>query len=131
MKAAELGGDESPIPDGAFAIQPGGATKDLLEQLDACGPFGVGNAQPRFVIPDARIEHAAIVGSDHVRCRVVGVDGKRLKAIAFRAFDNPLGETLLQTRGLPLHLAGKLKRDNWMGADAVQFIIEDAALKTG
>ena len=46
---------------------------------------------------------------------------------AFRALDGALGPALLRTGGLPLHLAGKLRRDAWAGGQAVQFIIEDAA----
>jgi single-stranded-DNA-specific exonuclease len=109
------------------AITPGAANAELLRQVETCGPFGAGNAQPRFAVAEARIEYADVVGADHVRCRVTGLDGKRLKAIAFRAFDSPLGRALLEAKGYPLHLAGKLKWDNWAGAEAVQFIIDDAA----
>ena len=110
-------------------LQPGAATAALLERLDRCGPFGVGNAQPRFAIAEAVIERADVVGQDHVRCRIRGADGRRLKGIAFRALQSPLGEALLQSGGLALHIAGKLKRDSWSGDDAVQFIIEDAAAR--
>ncbi len=109
------------------ALQPGGATSDILQQIERCGPFGVGNPQPRFVLPSVRVGHASVVGADHVRCNLTGADGKRIKGIAFRALDNPLGQLLLNSGGLPLHVAGKLKLDSWAGRDAVQIIIEDAA----
>ena len=109
------------------ALQPGGATADILLEIERCGPFGVGNPQPRFVLPSVRVGHASVVGADHVRCNLTGVDGKRIKGIAFRALDNPLGQLLLNSGGLPLHVAGKLKLDSWAGRDAVQIIIEDAA----
>jgi single-stranded-DNA-specific exonuclease len=109
------------------AVQPGGATADLLREIERCGPFGVGNPQPRFVLPSVQVSHASVVGADHVRCNLVGVDGKRIKGIAFRALDNPLGALLLKSGGLPLHVAGKLQLDTWTGRDAVQIIIEDAA----
>ena len=109
------------------SLQVGAASADLLRQVEVCGPFGVGNAQPRFAIPAVRLERNDVVGGEHVRCRLVGQDGKRLKGIAFRAFDSPLGETLMETSGLPLHLGGKLKWDSWSGPEAVQFVIEDAA----
>ncbi len=108
-------------------IQPGGATAELLREIERCGPFGVGNPQPRFVLPSVQVANAGVVGADHVRCNLVGIDGKRIKGIAFRALDNPLGQMLLKTGGLPLHVAGKLKLDSWSGRDAVQIIIEDAA----
>jgi single-stranded-DNA-specific exonuclease len=109
------------------SLQVGAATGELLRQVEVCGPFGVGNAQPRFAVPAVRLERSDVVGGEHVRCRLVGQDGKRLKGIAFRAFDSALGEALMETSGLPLHLGGKLKWDSWSGPEAVQFVIEDAA----
>jgi single-stranded-DNA-specific exonuclease len=109
------------------ALQAGGVTPELLRQIEACGPFGAGNPQPRFALTGVRLQHKAVVGGNHLRCALAGADGRRLKAIAFRAFDSPLGDALSQAGGLPLHVAGKIKWDAWRGPDAVQFIIEDAA----
>ena len=108
-------------------LQPGGATAELMHQLQACGPFGAGNAEPRFAVSAVRIAKASVVGDGHVRCFVQGADGARLKAIAFRALDGPLGQALLQAGSLPLHLAGKLRLDSWVGPNAVQLLIDDAA----
>ena len=72
-----------------------------------------------------------VVGENHVRCQLAGSDGSRLKGIAFRALDGPLGPALLKAGGLPLHIAGKLRADSWSGPDAVQFIVEDAARVAG
>jgi single-stranded-DNA-specific exonuclease len=109
------------------ALQPGGARSDLVDALEQVGPYGAGNPEPRFAIPEARVAAAQVVGENHVRCTITGSDGSRLKGIAFRALDGALGPALLKTGGLPLHLAGKLRRDAWAGGQAVQFIIEDAA----
>ena len=69
-----------------------------------------------------------MVGTDHVRCFLVGAEGgSRLKGVAFRAADTALGRTLLETAGGPLHVAGHLKADRWQGRDAVELVIEDAA----
>lgn len=113
------------------ALQPGAATADLVRQLDRCGPFGTGNAQPRFALPAVRVVHADVVGENHVRCVLTGSGGGRLKGIAFRAVDNAVGKLLLHTGGRPVHLAGKLRPDGWAGRDAVQLIIEDAAAIPG
>lgn len=113
--------------DGAIAVS--GATVSLIQALDKLGPFGAGNPTPRFAIKDARIERADIVGTDHVRCQIVGGGGTtRLKAIAFRCADQPLGDLLLSARsGMPIHVAGKLQIDTWQGREAAQLIIDDAA----
>ncbi len=112
-------------------LQPGAARADLVQRLEEIGPYGVGNPEPRFVLPEAQILGPQVVGENHVRCTLLGTDGARLKAIAFRALDSALGEVLLRRQGLPLHLAGKLRLDNWAGGDAVQFIIEDVAAVQG
>jgi single-stranded-DNA-specific exonuclease len=114
--------------DGALAVA--GATTELVATLERLAPFGAGNPEPRFAIRAARIVKADIVGNDHVRCILTGAEGGRLKAIAFRAVGQPLGEMLLRTAGLPLHIAGKLRLDSWQGRDGVQLVIDDAAAAT-
>jgi single-stranded-DNA-specific exonuclease len=109
------------------ALQPGAASAELVASLDRLAPFGVGNPEPRFALPAVRVQRPQVVGESHVRCQLAGADGRRLKGIAFKAMDGPLGRGLLQAGGLPLHVVGKLRRDSWSGADAVQMIIEDAA----
>jgi single-stranded-DNA-specific exonuclease len=109
------------------AIQPGGASVDFIQSLEQLSPFGAGNARPRFVFPAARVLKADVVGRDHVRCFIGGEDGARIKGIAFRVVGRPLGDALLSSGGMPLHIAGHLQRDRWQGRDESQLIIEDAA----
>jgi single-stranded-DNA-specific exonuclease len=108
-------------------LQPRAATPDFVAMLERIGPFGSGNPEPRFVLPDARIAFADLVGTNHVRCQIQGADGSRLKGIAFRVAEEPLGQALLRSRGATLHLAGNLRVDRWQGREEVQFQIEDAA----
>ena len=70
---------------------------------------------------------ADVVGSDHVKVRLVGGDGAKLDAIAFRAMGTALGEGLLASRGRHIHVAGKLRSDDWGGTVRAQLQIEDAA----
>ncbi len=112
-------------------VLPGAVSSPLIGSLEGLAPFGVGNAEPRFALPATRVANAQVVGETHVRCRLTGADGGRLNAIAFRALDSALGQRLLQSAGRPLHIAGKLRRDSWRGGDAVQMIIEDAAIAAG
>lgn len=122
-------GGEPPAPrlglDGVLAV--GGATSALVDVLERIGPFGTGNAQPRFALSAVRILKADVVGQGHIRVIMGADDGSRLKGIAFRAADGPVGATLLQARGLPLHVAGGLRRDRWQGRDDVQMFIDDVA----
>lgn len=117
-----------PVLDVDAALQPKAATTDLLNMLERMGPFGAGNAEPRFVFPNVRLAFADVVGGAHLRLQIEGADGARLKAIAFRCLDTDLGARLTSARGMRLHLAGHLRRDTWQGRDNVQLIVEDAAL---
>ncbi len=111
------------------ALTPEGATVDLIELLDKIGPFGAGNARPRFAFAGVRVVKSDIVGADHVRCFVTSAGGgKRLKSIAFRAAGTALGRALADPTGAPLNIAGHLQIDRWQGAENAQLIIEDAAL---
>ncbi|MBT5667179.1 MAG: single-stranded-DNA-specific exonuclease RecJ [Rhodospirillaceae bacterium] len=126
---AGTAGEGSLVPELSVdgAIQPAAATVDFLTKLDRLAPFGSGNARPRFVFPGVSIQKADVVGIHHVRCFLKGQDGARLKAIAFRAVERPLGAALLNSNGMPLHIAGHLQVDRWQGRENAQLIIEDAA----
>ena len=111
--------------DGALAVE--GATAELLEMLEAAGPYGAGNPEPRFALAGAQLVRSDIVGRGHVRCQLAGRSGRRLKGIAFRAADNGLGHALLAGQGAPFHLAGRLRLDRRRGTRAVELHIDDAA----
>ena len=108
-------------------VECSGATPELVAQLVRLGPYGAGHAEPRFAIPAAHIVKADVVGEAHVRCILTGATGGRLKAIAFRCLDSPLGHALLEARGKPLHIAGHLRADRWQGRVGAQLMIDDAA----
>jgi single-stranded-DNA-specific exonuclease len=113
-------------------LQIGAATPELSAMLAGLGPFGAGNAEPRFAWPALRVVKAEIVGQSHVRCILAaGAGPERLKAIAFRALETALGAGLLQSGGRALHVAGHLRADTWQGRNGVQLMIEDAAFVPG
>ena len=109
------------------ALTATGATTEVMDLLDRAGPYGQGNAQPRFAFPAHRIKFAKIVGDAHVRVMLEGGDGGRLDGIAFRAAGQPLGDLLMGAGGLPLHVAGHLRRDSWGGREKIELQIDDAA----
>ncbi len=109
------------------ALTPGGVTDKLMELIERAGPYGQGNPQPRFAFPAHRVKFAKVVGEAHVRCALEAGDGSRLDAVAFRAAGQPLGDLLLSSGGMPLHVAGHLRRDTWGGRNRLELLIEDAA----
>lgn len=109
------------------AIVPSGVTDDLIDLIERAGPYGQGNAQPRFAFPSVRVKFAKAVGEAHLRCVLEATDGSRLEGVAFRAIGQPLGDLLQNTGGMPIHIAGSLKRDTWGGREKIELTIEDAA----
>ncbi|HEY3908929.1 MAG TPA: single-stranded-DNA-specific exonuclease RecJ [Stellaceae bacterium] len=112
--------------DGALSVAA--AQSALIGHLDRLAPFGAGNPEPRFVFPSVRVLSAEGIGGVHLRCMLADpLDGSRLRGVAFRVAQTPLGRLLAETRGVAIHLAGHLRRDAWRGCDAVELVIDDAA----
>lgn len=104
-----------------------GASMEFVKSLALLGPFGNGNAEPRFAISNLRIAKADVVGKEHIRCHLTDSAGQRLQAISFRSLDTELGRRLLNHGGLPLALAGRLRENLWQGRSSVQLLIDDGA----
>jgi single-stranded-DNA-specific exonuclease len=109
-------------------LAPGGVCPELCEALDNGGPYGAGWPAPRIAAGPVRVLKADVVGSGHLRLMVAGDDGRRVKAIAFRMADSPLGEAMLAA---PPHrrlwIAGRVKRDDWGDRPSAEVHLEDAA----
>ena len=118
--------DQALLIDGA--VSAAGANAALVETIARAGPFGAGNPEPVVALPNHVVAYADPVGQDHVRVRLRSGDGTMLNAIAFRAAGQPLGQTLLQSRGQALHAAGTLSIDRWNGGERVQLRLIDVAL---
>jgi single-stranded-DNA-specific exonuclease len=98
-----------------------------MDLLDRAGPYGTGHPEPRFVFPAHRLTRIRLLKDAHVRCTLKAPDGARIEACAFRVGDTPLAKLLLKGEGLPLHVAGHLRRTSWQGRESVELLIEDAA----
>lgn len=111
-----------------LALAPGGLTPELVETLEAAGPYGVGWPAPRVAVGPVRIVKADIVGKDHLRLIASGMDGRSFKAIAFRAAETELAQTLIhRSQGRRFHLAGRVRLDDWGSRLAAELQLEDAA----
>lgn len=111
-----------------LALAPGGLTPDLVTTLEAAGPYGVGWPAPRVAVGPVRIVKADIVGKDHLRLIASGADQRSFKAIAFRAGETEMAQTLLhRSQGRKFHLAGRVKIDDWGSRPAAELHLEDAA----
>jgi len=112
--------------DGLVAMS--GATPELMDALEAVGPFGAGNANPRFAISDVVLVKVDRVGENHVRAIMKSKDGTSMKVMAFRQADEEIGQALFSGIGERFHIAGRLKSDDWTGKVKVEMTLEDLAL---
>jgi len=108
-------------------LMPGAATVELIERIEAAGPFGAGAPAPRFAFADMELRYARRVGDSHLKIRFGDGMGATMDAIAFGAYDGPMGAALENHGGKRFHLAGRLEINEWGGRKSVQLRLEDAS----
>ena len=124
-QGAGQGGPADLILDGA--LMPEAATIDLIEEIEKAGPFGASAPAPRYALPSLQVRFARLVGESHLKLSLSdGLSGK-MDAIAFEAFDGPLGDRLFNHGGARFHVAGRLEVNSWGGRQRVQLRLDDAA----
>ena len=102
------------------------ATVALVEQIEDAGPFGAAAPAPRFAFANVSVTTRRI-GDSHLKLTLLDGAGPGLDAIAFGAFDGPLGPALETAGHRRFHLAGKLELNHWNGRTRVQLRLDDAA----
>ena len=108
-------------------LMPAAATVELAQQVEQAGPFGAGAPAPRYAFADRQIRFAKRVGESHLKISFGDGNNTKMDAIAFGAFDGPLGPALENHGGARFHLAGRLDINTWRGRQSVQLRLEDAA----
>lgn len=107
-------------------VTTGGCDRNLYQSFQDLAPFGPGNPEPMFAAANVRVERPMALRGGHVRVTLTDGSGGRLKAVAWRAEDTELGRRLLSEAGA-VHVAGKLRPDDWQGRESVELEIEDVA----
>jgi single-stranded-DNA-specific exonuclease len=90
----------------------------------------MGNEEPLFVLPRARVVKSDRIGKDGttIRALVEGEGGGRLKTLLFKAKEGELANALSRVGGAPVHLAGYLRAESWNGRVSAGFFVTDAAV---
>jgi single-stranded-DNA-specific exonuclease len=81
-----------------------------INQLE---PFGAGNAEPVFFLPDARVQESGIVAGEHLKLEL------RVGARTLRAFGYDMAAVPVAV-GAKVRAIGHLRPDNWVGGDRVE-----------
>src|SRR5690606_26807657 len=99
-------------------------TVDLIEQLEALAPYGIGNRGPRFLLEQADIRQLRKIGKEGQHLKLTLSDhsgGQQLDAVGFG-----IGE--LHTQFAPhakVDVIGELQVNEWNGVRKSQLLIQD------
>ena len=91
---------------------------DLLEELAGLEPYGVGNEEPIFLLPEALVLSARRMGVDeqHLRLDLRDAQGHIFKVVAFYAAE----EWLRLTGGERVNAWVRLVENEWQGTRSVE-----------
>ena len=103
------------------------ASIEMIESLEAAGPFGMGSPVPRFAIARLAIKYRRVLADQHLSMTLADQSGERIEAIAFKAFSTPLGMFLKKRRRGLVHVAGRLSADHYRGRVRRRIQVDDAA----
>lgn len=112
-------------------LSAGSINVALIESIERVGPFGSGNAQPKFILSNISIVNAKVLKGEHISCLLTEFGkppaNNTLKAIAFGALQNPMGEILLSQK-YNLNLVITLGINKWQGNIRPEITIHDVIL---
>lgn len=110
-------------------LSAGSINVALIESIEKIGPFGSGNAQPKFILSNISVINAKVLKGEHISCLLTEFgkppSNNTLKAIAFGALQNPIGEILLSQK-YNLNLVITLGLNKWQGNIRPEITIHDA-----
>jgi len=103
-------------------LEPNMVTHQLVEDIEALKPFGMGNPKPQFVFNNLIIEDYKVLGKTQNHLKLVVNDGNRVyDALAF----NQSSFVQFVRRSDKIHLLMTLEKNNFMGVETIQFMIKD------
>jgi len=100
--------------------------RNFYEFINRASPYGQGNPEPKFIIPNAEIEFCKTVGKGHLKLKISGNNYKNLDCIAFNAIGTPLGDLITHHSGSLLHFVGVIRKNDWQDFKGIQLQIFDA-----
>jgi single-stranded-DNA-specific exonuclease len=114
--------------DALISIQA--VNRSMMDKIEMAAPYGNGNPQPRFLVPNVYIVRVNVVGGNHIMVIVsskpVDQYGFTAKCMLFKGVDTELGDFLMNNLGKKISLVGTLQANSW-DRNKIDLIIEDAA----
>ena len=100
--------------------------RNLYESINQASPYGQGNPEPKFILPNVEIEFCKKVGNGHLKLKLSSNNYKNLDAIAFNSIGTPLGDLITNHGGSLIHFVGVIRKNDWQDFKGIQFHIYDA-----
>jgi single-stranded-DNA-specific exonuclease len=97
-------------------LSTGDITVELAQAVAGLHPFGMGNAEPLFLLRNMRVADSRVLKGTHLKLTLLS-DGRRLDAIAFGMADRDLPEVI--------DIAAQLQINVWNGRSNLQLRIKD------
>ena len=113
------------------------ASVELCEEIEQIGPYGAGNAAPRFRLDNIQLVKVDIIGKtqEHLRLiaaeprDVAGRSNATVKIMSFGTAKEQFGQQLIAAKGKTVSVIGRLKREEWRGNVSVSLMLEDAKIE--
>lgn len=103
-------------------LTPQMVNHQLVEDLEALKPFGMGNPKPQFVFSDLAVEDFKVMGKLQNHLKLIVNDGNRVyDALAFNRADF----VKYIRRNDKVHLLIHLEKNAFLGIETIQFMIRD------
>ena len=109
-------------------IAPSAINENFYNEIEKLSPFGPGNSEPKFMVENLSLVSSYVVKNNHIKSILRGNDGSIIKSFAWNAMNSPLESILNKKNKRKINIAGKMKKNEWMGKKDIEFIIEDASL---
>lgn len=110
-----------------FVLSLSAINDELMQTIEAIGPYGAGNAQPVFAFSGLTVSFAKRTKGDHVRFTFSDGEGGSISGICFRAGESGLDEALLTAGSARFQALGQLKPNVWQGRARIDFHLHDLA----
>jgi single-stranded-DNA-specific exonuclease len=114
----EAAADEQGLPLVDVALESGVFALPPASDLCLLEPLGEANAEPVFLVPDARVEEKSVVGADHLKLSL-RAGGQTLSAFGYRLGPRVAGV------GSSICAMGALRPDTWKGGQNVELWLTD------
>jgi single-stranded-DNA-specific exonuclease len=108
---------------------------DLLKDLEALAPFGVGNPRPKFLLKNLYKIKTNFIGKNQEHLNIIFASKSNLgltynlNSVIFNYKISPFSEIIMNIKSnVELHIIGSLEINNWMGIEKIQLQIEDIIL---